>query len=205
MTAYEMAFEGLDRDAGLEIAELSHKERPRVDGMGYFYGELDHRSVTEIVKAVRPEEGDVFVDLGSGLGKMVLSTALQDVAWGECRGCEILPELHEKALVALEKLQAALGREGLPSCTLELGDMMRAKVDDATVVFVFATCFQPAFMAALESKLGAEMKPGSRLVLVSKQVQSNKFRPYGANDGYLCVRQSFDSKWSLDCFVYQKT
>ena len=37
---YEHAYEGLDRDVGLEIAEESNKSQTRVPGIGWFYGEL---------------------------------------------------------------------------------------------------------------------------------------------------------------------
>ena len=37
---YEHAYEGVDRDAALEIAEQSHKNQARVPGIGCFYGEL---------------------------------------------------------------------------------------------------------------------------------------------------------------------
>ena len=69
---HEHAFKGLDRDAALEIAEQSHKTNPRVPGIGYFYGELSWSGAYDLVGLADPREGDVFVDLGSGLGKMVL-------------------------------------------------------------------------------------------------------------------------------------
>ena len=37
---YEHAYEGLDRDVGLQIAEESNKSQTRVPGIGWFYGEL---------------------------------------------------------------------------------------------------------------------------------------------------------------------
>ena len=93
---HEHAFKGLDRDAALEIAEQSHKANPRVPGIGYFYGELSWSGAYDLVGLADPREGDVFVDLGSGLGKMVLSAAMTR-PFKECRGVEILPELHAKA------------------------------------------------------------------------------------------------------------
>ena len=44
-------------------------------------------------------------------------------------------------------------------------------------------------MGALASKLEAEMKPGARLILVSKQVESEAFEPWG--DG-----QEDTSRWN---------
>ena len=43
----------------------------------------------DLISLAQPEEGDVLVDMGSGLGKMVLSTAMTR-CFKECRGVEIL-------------------------------------------------------------------------------------------------------------------
>ena len=118
----------MDRDAALEIAEQSHKNQARVPGIGYFYGELSWSGAWDVVGLANPKEGDVFIDMGSGVGKMVLAAAMTR-GFKECRGVEILPELHEKATMARAKLRDAVGDEAfamLPPTTLELGDMLAA-------------------------------------------------------------------------------
>jgi|TARA_B110000977_G_scaffold103554_3_gene135151 hypothetical protein len=202
---YEHAYEGLDRDVGLEIAEESHKKQARTPGIGYFYGELSWLGAWNLVGLAKPKVGDVFLDMGSGLGKMVLSTAMTR-RFKQCVGVEILPELHQKACDAVTKLRESVGEDAfgmLPPIKLECGDMLAVDVGDADVVYCFATCFSPEIMGALESKLSAEMKPGARLVLVSKQMESNAFEPWGPNDGYVSVEQAH-SKWNLDCYLYRK-
>ena len=125
---YEHAYEGLDRDVGLQIAEESNKSQTRVPGIGWFYGELSWSGSWDLIGLAKPREGDVFVDLGSGLGKMVLSAAMTR-RFKECRGVEILPELHGKATAALGRLRDAVGEESfamLPPMRLECGDMLAA-------------------------------------------------------------------------------
>ena len=104
----------MDRDVGLEIAEKSHKDAPRVPGDGWFYGELSWEGMYDLISLAQPEEGDVFLDMGSGLGKMVLSTAMTR-CFKECRGVEILPELAQKASAALERLAQELDPEEFAS------------------------------------------------------------------------------------------
>ena len=77
-----------------------------------------------------------------------------------------------------------------------------ADVADADIVYCFATCFSPEIVGALEAKLAAEMKPGARLVLVSKQMETDAFEPFGPNGGYVSVEQAH-SKWNLDCYIYE--
>ena len=83
---YEHAYEGLDRDVGLQIAEESNKSQTRVPGIGWFYGELSWSGSWDLIGLAKPREGDVFVDLGSGLGKMVLSAG-DDPAVQGVPGC----------------------------------------------------------------------------------------------------------------------
>ena len=81
--------------------------------------------------------------------------------------------------------------------------MLAADVADADIVYCFATCFSPEIVGALEAKLSAEMKPGARLVIVSKQMETDAFEPFGPNEGYVSVEQAH-SKWNLDCRIYAR-
>ena len=96
----------------------------------------------EIIGAVQPRKGDVFVDLGSGLGKMVVAAAL---GWpfAECRGTELLPELHAQASDVVSDLQgrAQAGHlEDLPKLSVFEGDMLNTSLHDADIIYCFATC-----------------------------------------------------------------
>ena len=81
--------------------------------------------------------------------------------------------------------------------------MLAADVSDADIVYCFATCFSPEVTGALAAKLEAEMKSGARLILVSKQIESDAFVPLGEHGGYVSVEQSH-SKWNLDCYIYTR-
>ena len=70
-------------------------------------------------------------------------------------------------------------------------------------MYCFATCFSPEVTGALAAKLEAEMKSGARLILVSKQIESDAFVPLGEHGGYVSVEQSH-SKWNLDCYIYTR-
>ena len=51
---YEHAYEGLDRDVGLEIAEESNKSQTRVPGIGWFYGELSWSGSWDLIGLAKP-------------------------------------------------------------------------------------------------------------------------------------------------------
>lgn len=157
----------------------------------------------DLIGLAEPREGDVFVDMGSGLGKMVLSTAMTR-PFKECRGVEILPELHEKAVVALEKLKMTMGDvefSKLPPIQLILSDMLAVDVSDADIAYCFATCLSNEVLQSLIWKLEAELKSGARLIIISKMVESPAFDTFGP--GYVSVEQAH-SKWNLDAWMYVK-
>ncbi|EEH54407.1 uncharacterized protein MICPUCDRAFT_51323 [Micromonas pusilla CCMP1545] len=200
---YDTAYENLGRDVGLEIAERSHDGCARVPGDGWFYGELSWEGMWDVVALAEPKPGDIFLDLGSGLGKMVVAQSLtRDFA--ECWGVEILPELHDAAMDAPGKLRAAMGDDAfdaLPEVDLRRGDMLAADVSDADVIYCYATVFAAQVVSRLQAKLAAEMKPGARLVMISKQMESPEFDAFGV--GYFSVPQAH-SRWNMDAWLYVK-
>ena len=58
----------------------------------------------------------MFIDMGSGVGKMPKPQVAMTRGFKECRGVEILPELHEKATMARAKLRDAVGDEAFAIC-----------------------------------------------------------------------------------------
>lgn len=60
------------------------------------YGEFPLLSVARLLDHLDPPlgPGDVFVDLGSGAGRLVLAVSLLWPALGACVGMELLPEVH---------------------------------------------------------------------------------------------------------------
>lgn len=67
------------------------------------YGELLPESVSKLINAVSITEDDVFLDLGSGLGKVVSQLFLQTKV-KESRGIEINPQLHAQAQILNEQI-----------------------------------------------------------------------------------------------------
>jgi hypothetical protein len=142
--------------------------------------------------------------MGSGLGKMALSTAMTR-PFKACRGVEILPELHNKAVAALDTLKTTMGDEEfskMPPIQLVCSDMLAVNIRDAAIVYCFATCLSKEVLQSLIWKLEAELKSGARLIIISKQVDSPAFAAFGP--GYVSVEQAH-SKWNLDAFMYVKT
>ena len=124
-----------DRRRGFSTARAVKDQEPEIkDARCHWYVATDYETFDLAMSrvSVRPGE-DVFVDFGSGKGRMVLLAA--ERPFRRIIGVEFSAQLHE---VALENLRGA--RPGLKCREVELilADATQWKVpDDATVLFFF--------------------------------------------------------------------
>jgi hypothetical protein len=88
--------------ARCQALSLSERTRRRVtEYTNFLYSECDFDIFVRVLLRLQhihgaPTTGGVFVDLGSGCGKMVLAAALAQ-AFDRCVGVEVLPALHNAA------------------------------------------------------------------------------------------------------------
>ena len=139
-----------------------------VDDGRLIYGEFTQQELDNYFAALQPylpAQGH-FIDLGSGLGKVVLSAALA-LPGMRCMGVELLGFRHEMAQARLAAVLAAGMAEDAAAAGEVAGrvrllrqDMFEADVSDATLVFIYSTCFAP-LMERLAGKLARELPPGA--------------------------------------------
>jgi len=137
------------RDAALDHALSSGTEPPGgvpLAGDGLVYGEFDATFFARLLAAAQPRQGDIFVDVGSGVGRLILTAALLwPSAWANCHGIELLPELHGAAIDARVRFDALPS----PLSTLPIAPVEYSAIDvysasggatlrEADVVFVYA-------------------------------------------------------------------
>lgn len=171
-----------------DIAD-SELEQWLIDDGRLIYGEFKpqelHNYFTVIAPYVKP--GSAMIDLGSGLGKVVLSAALA-LPFATCTGVELLPYRHamarqrfdallaagDAALAALpalpardEPLPLPYGAVANAAHVLDLrqrvrfinGDLFDADVSQAGLVFMYSTCFAP-LMDRIGDKLARDLPQG---------------------------------------------
>lgn len=110
------------------------------------YHKTPAQVVIDLVKRVEWRAEDVFVDLGSGLGQVVLMVHL--LAGVRARGVEIEPEYCEYA----RKCAARLGLAGVGFIE---GDVREADLSEGTVFFLF-TPFRGEMLRQVLERLRAE-------------------------------------------------
>lgn len=142
------------------------------DDARLIYGEFTQQELDNYFAALTPylpqagAQPGHFIDLGSGLGKVVMTAALA-LPGMRCTGVELLGYRHEMAQARLAAMLAAGAAEDAAAAAsvaarvrLLRQDMFEADVGDATLVFLYSTCFAP-LMDRLGDKLARELPPGA--------------------------------------------
>jgi len=175
----------------LQLKDVSDEQLRKwiVDDGSLVYGELTSEELHNYFAAVCPllTTGGHFVDLGSGLGKVVMTAGL-NFPFETCKGIEIVPYRHRMAQErylhllkvgqeSFNQLQAPTKPEDVVSLpwTTELlvqhllnfpkrtsfmmGDMFTCDVSQASLVFLYSTCFG-SFIHKIAHKMANEAPEG---------------------------------------------
>jgi len=97
-----------------------------------WYGGAPYETIREAIRRLAPVRGDVFYDLGSGYGRVVLWGAI--VSDGLFRGIELVPE----RVAVAERVRRKLALRNLE---LRQGNVRSAALDDGNLFFLFDPFF----------------------------------------------------------------
>ena len=135
---------------------LSSAERDAIDpacGKGSaIYGELEDDAALSLLRALKLGPDDVFVDLGSGTGRIPLLAACGTTVGGAV-GVELARPRHEVAVGLPDDLLAQLPAVDRARYAQRVefrhADLRSVDLSDATVIYAGATCFSDPMMASL--------------------------------------------------------
>jgi SAM-dependent methyltransferase len=119
---------------------------------------------------------DVFLDLGSGMGRVVILAARYP--FKRVLGVELSPELHE---VAVRNLDAVRDRLVCRDVRLEQANALEYEIpDDVTVLFLYNPFHGEIFDAAIASLLrSADRKPRRIRIIYSNPVEHDRLMATG--------------------------
>lgn len=117
------------------------------------YGEFLFPGLAKLFSELNLTKEDVFLDLGSGLGKGVVQAFLHTEV-GEARGIELNEAMHQVATRASYQIQ-----QDLPQffenrkLTFIQGDFLKIPFEGVTVALVNATCFSQSLLHSLGNRI----------------------------------------------------
>lgn len=123
----------------------------------YAYGETPLSSFEEIVDQCEIGPQDIVYELGAGRGRLCFWLN----AFIGCRvvGIEYIPEFVQKAQDIQKKYQ-------LQHLEFICEDMLKANIDDATVVYLYGSCLEDDAIAVLVEKF-AKLPKGTKIITTS--------------------------------------
>lgn len=154
-------------------APLQETEAARTDDYEPTYGELTFDGVNELVKRIGLRPSDQFIDIGCGIGKLVIQAALQSGA--QCTGIELCRSRYDKAIRALHFCQTY---HYIPNVRFIYADATTFSYNNATVVYMCSTCFSTNMIL----KIVEGLPLGCRVVLQTHPQEFKKVYD-GENEG----------------------
>lgn len=123
-------------------------------GVSFTYGEMLYPSVKKILTKLKLSNKDIFLDLGSGLGKFALQVFMQS-AVGKVIGIEALPKLSEQAQKVVIGVQEEFPFfwEDNRELTIITGNFLTQSWQNANVVYMCSTCFRPELLNAIGERV----------------------------------------------------
>lgn len=181
---------------------LSRQARLNYDVLDYIYGEINFLSFIALLSLAKPNQHTVFYDLGCGVGKAVIASALV-FPMQKSVGVEILPELYNSSCQALELLmQFESATTAAGKVHFILGDFLKVNLDEANFVFVNSSTLFDTTWKSLCQRLD-DLPHIQTVITTSKPLLSKLFSPerhttiqmsWGVVPAYIHFRKTISNK-----------
>lgn len=181
---------------GYDGYKIYHQEKENLpfDKLSFIYGEIIFDEFIELLKKVKPQKNDIFYDLGSGLSKPSLAISLAfEIKKAVC--IELLPAFIKASKEVYEKVKEIFPE--INEIEFREENLLETNLEEATIVFLHATCFDEKEMEKIEENL-LKLKPESRIIVITKSLKNN-------NEFFLSEEGSIRMNWGTATFrIYQK-
>ena len=167
--------------AGYQLSAAGKARIGREDDSALTYGECTPEAVERILAVTGAAPGEVFYDLGSGTGKMVVYAAFL-APFKKVVGIELLPELHEAAVEVGKRYDTEIKRQFTDErrnteLDFRLDDIFDADLSEADVIVNHCcTCFDDGLMQRCLNSL-KRCKTGARIVTITRTLADSCFEP----------------------------
>lgn len=170
---------------GYSVSHEARKELNQDAGVSdILYGELPFITWNGILKKVQPKENGVFLDIGSGTGRIVIASRLL-YNFKKVIGVELLKGLHNQACEIKEHFDATISHQiedYTKNCNIEFLNKNVFDIDlsEADFVFMNHPFKDRELFKMIEEKLAKELKPQSKIVTIIRSLEDKKFKSLGS-------------------------
>ena len=149
-----------DIDGHIDLGQ-KEKEKIRIARSSAVYGEITPAAAEKLIEYINFKPKDVFYDLGSGVGKLIIQAALLGGP-KKLVGIELSSSRHKMAQTVLKQAQE---EKLLKAKNVEFicGDILKRSLDEATVIYTCSTAFPGPFFNKVVNRI-AQLKPGTLFI-----------------------------------------
>ncbi|AOM63413.1 hypothetical protein [Heterosigma akashiwo virus 01] len=146
-----------------------------IGGYSEVYGELTEEGTIQMFKNLESDDlkDKVFIDLGSGLGRPVITAAFYFPQLRESRGVELSESRHIASIENLKKIHDERGREQHATICFIHDDMFNVPLNDCDIIYISNLCMSNRVNQRLSTKIENEVKKGT-IVFSSKKLTCMK-------------------------------
>lgn len=142
--------------------DLSYQERvdKQITGASEFiYGEIDFEHFAALIDSLKPRPGEIFLDLGSGIGKCIATVGCMYPEL-EVWGVEKLNSLYKVSKEVIHNLES---KRNVKNINLIEGDLRNTEWTHADIIFISDLTFGLDMYRNIENKV-RELKRGARVI-----------------------------------------
>merc|ERR1712146_63349 len=137
------------------------------------YAEIDMSYLAVLLRTCRPSNNgnEIFVDLGSGMGKGVFAAGML-YKWKKAIGIEFLPGLHKRANGLTSRYRSARGKSPVEFQNKDFTDTSVSKtIQTADVLFAYGKFQQSDLQSAVSNA-----KIGAKIITIDKTLRGKEFK-----------------------------
>lgn len=135
------------------------------------YGEIVYASIEKVIDILNLQKEDIFYDLGSGVGKVVMQVCMTTPV-EKAIGVELSATRFNKSIEALSRFQALDPLRSV-HCQYLHKDFSEVNLEAATAIFMCSTCYPNELLVVLADKF-SKLKPGTRIASLKALPQHDK-------------------------------
>lgn len=176
---------------GFKLSQQARIEKPSLE---LTYGETDLLGFLLLLNKLSPSKEDIFLDLGSGLGQLVIATPFFYPV-KKAIGIEYLTALSKAA----NQIKTRLPIENQKKTILLNQHILDSEIGEATIIFCTATAFFGDSWQKIQNHL-TKACYGTRIITLSKPLTIDGFKliyktwcptSWGASLAYVHIRLSY--------------
>jgi len=136
------------------------------------YGEILYSSLELLLNELNIQPTDIFYDLGSGLGKVILQ-AYFNYPFKKTVGIELSPTRYQHAINKIKILNEKNYLDSQRTLEFINANIVDTDLSDATIVFMCSTCYSNDLMEKISIKLSSSKK-GLKVITLKDLPASQK-------------------------------